>query len=61
MKLIIQIPCYNETDSLPDTLKDLPSKIAGIDQIEILVIDDGSTKRLCPGASFPKQKTKFFQ
>ena len=43
MKLIIQIPCYNEEDSLPETLKELPLKIDGIDQIEILIIDDGST------------------
>lgn len=41
-KLIIQIPCYNEADSLPDTLVALPRRIAGVDKIEILVIDDGS-------------------
>ena len=45
MKLIIQIPCLNEEESLPKTLKDLPSQIPGIDKIEILVIDDGSTDR----------------
>ncbi|MFW6160837.1 MAG: glycosyltransferase family 2 protein [Acidobacteriota bacterium] len=43
MKLIIQIPCYNEAKYLPVTLKDLPEKIKGIDQIETLVIDDGSS------------------
>lgn len=43
MKLIIQIPCYNEKDTLPRTLADLPRHIPGIDQIEIQVIDDGST------------------
>jgi len=43
MKLIIQIPCYNEADSLPETLIDIPRHIEGIDQIEILVIDDGSS------------------
>lgn len=43
MKLIIQIPCYNEADSLPITLADLPAEIPGIDCIETLVIDDGST------------------
>jgi len=43
MKLIIQIPCLNEEESLPQTLNALPKKINGIDQIEILVIDDGST------------------
>src|SRR5208283_5625119 len=43
MKLIIQIPCYNEAETLPVTLNDLPRRIEGIDSIEILVIDDGST------------------
>ena len=43
MKLIIQIPCLNEENTLPITLKDLPKQIEGIDSIEILVIDDGST------------------
>jgi len=41
MKLVIQIPCYNEEKSLPVTLEALPKKIEGIDEIEILVIDDG--------------------
>lgn len=45
MKLVIQIPCYNEEKSLPITLRDLPHKIDGIDEIEVLVIDDGSTDR----------------
>ena len=43
MKLIIQIPCLNETETLPLTLADLPDVIEGIDVIEVLVIDDGST------------------
>lgn len=43
MKLIIQIPCFNEAETLPITLAGLPRDIQGIDQIEILVIDDGST------------------
>ncbi len=42
MKLIIQIPCYNEAESLPETLVALPRQIDGIETIEILVIDDGS-------------------
>ena len=42
-KLIIQIPCLNESATLPETLNDLPKNIPGIDIIEILVIDDGST------------------
>ncbi len=41
-KLIIQIPCLNEADSLPGTLRDLPASVPGIDVIELLVIDDGS-------------------
>ncbi|MFQ5449716.1 MAG: glycosyltransferase family 2 protein [Nitrospinaceae bacterium] len=45
MKLIIQIPCLNEEATLPATLKDLPQSIEGIDVIETLVIDDGSTDR----------------
>jgi glycosyltransferase involved in cell wall biosynthesis len=43
MKLIIQIPCYNEEDELARTIADLPRQIAGIDAIELLVIDDGSS------------------
>ncbi len=43
MKLIIQIPCLNEKDTLPAVLADLPTHIPGIDVIETLVIDDGST------------------
>ncbi|MEI9959631.1 MAG: glycosyltransferase [Limisphaerales bacterium] len=43
MKLVIQIPCFNEEKTLPETLRDLPKSIPGIDKIEILVVDDGST------------------
>ena len=42
MKLIIQIPCYNEEETLAIALEALPREIAGIDQIEFLIIDDGS-------------------
>lgn len=45
MKLIIQIPCFNEEQTLPETIRDLPAEIEGIDSIEILIIDDGSTDR----------------
>ncbi|MDD5194088.1 MAG: glycosyltransferase family 2 protein [Candidatus Omnitrophica bacterium] len=45
MKLIIQIPCYNEEETLPLVLRDLPKKIDGVDKIEILVINDGSTDK----------------
>lgn len=43
MKLIIQIPCFNEAKILPKTLSQLPHEIEGFDQVEILVVDDGST------------------
>ena len=43
MKLIIQIPCLNEEDSLPVTLRDLPRAVNGFDAVEWLVIDDGSS------------------
>ena len=45
MKLIIQIPCFNEQEQLPATLADLPREVPGVDQVEWLVIDDGSTDR----------------
>ena len=65
MKLIIQIPCSNEEHTLPITVKDLPKKIGGIDEIEILVINDGSEDRTVEVArslgiknilSFPKRR-----
>ena len=42
-KLIIQIPCLNEAETLPQTLADLPREVAGIDTVEWLVVDDGSS------------------
>jgi glycosyltransferase involved in cell wall biosynthesis len=45
LKLIIQIPCFNEEHALPATVKDLPDAIEGIDKIELLIVDDGSTDR----------------
>lgn len=45
MKLIIQIPCFNEEQQLPGTLADLPREVAGFDTVEWLVIDDGSSDR----------------
>ena len=43
MKLIVQIPCFNEEKTLPQTVKDIPRQIEGIDIVELLVIDDGSS------------------
>ena len=43
MKCIIQIPCYNEAQTLRSTVADLPTSLPGIDSLELLVIDDGST------------------
>ncbi len=45
MKLIVQIPCLNEEATLPATIAALPRRIEGVDEIELLVIDDGSTDR----------------
>jgi glycosyltransferase involved in cell wall biosynthesis len=45
MKLIVQIPCYNEEDTLPTVLAEIPREIPGVDCIEILVVDDGSSDR----------------
>lgn len=43
VKLIIQIPCLNEREQLPGTFADLPRSIPGVDSIEVLIIDDGSS------------------
>lgn len=43
MKCIIQIPCYNEAQTLPQTVADLPTVLPGVDAVEYLVIDDGSS------------------
>ena len=45
MKLVIQIPCLNEEESLPHVLAELPRDVPGFDEVEWLVIDDGSTDR----------------
>ncbi len=45
VKLIIQIPCFNEESTLPRTLAELPRSVDGFDEVEWLVIDDGSTDR----------------
>jgi glycosyltransferase involved in cell wall biosynthesis len=45
MKLIIQIPCFNEEETLPATLADLPRQVQGFDEVEWLIIDDGSSDR----------------
>jgi glycosyltransferase involved in cell wall biosynthesis len=43
MKVIVQIPCYNEEATLPQTIADVPRRIDGIDRVEVLVVDDGSS------------------
>ena len=45
MKLLIQIPCHNEESSLPVSYAALPKSIPGVDSIEVLIINDGSTDR----------------
>lgn len=45
MKLIIQIPCWNEETTLPATLATIPRQVAGVDEVEVLIIDDGSRDR----------------
>ena len=48
MKLIIQIPCYNEEETLPQTLQDLPRELPSVDRVEWLVNDDGKDGLLVP-------------
>lgn len=45
MKLIIQIPCFNEEENLAATIRDIPRQFDGIDDVEIMIIDDGSSDR----------------
>lgn len=45
VKLVIQIPCYNEERTLPKVLEEIPERIVGIDEIEVQIVDDGSTDR----------------
>src|SRR5690606_21901937 len=45
MKVFIQVPCLNEEATLPLVLESIPKKIKGVDEIEILVIDDGSSDK----------------
>ncbi len=42
-KLVIQVPCFNEVETLPATIADLPAEVAGFDVVEWLVVDDGSS------------------
>lgn len=42
-KLVIQVPCFNEAETLPPTLAELPREVEGFDVVEIVVIDDGSS------------------
>lgn len=45
MKLVVQIPCLNEEENIETVIKQIPKKIAGVDEIEIQIIDDGSSDR----------------
>lgn len=45
MKLVVQIPCLNEEETLPLVLKSIPKKVKGVDEIVVLIIDDGSTDK----------------
>ena len=47
MKLIVQIPCFNEEQTLPQTIYDIPRQIEGIDIVETLIIDDGCKDNTC--------------
>ncbi len=51
MKLIVQIPCYNEEQTLPQTVADIPREIDGIDEVELLVIDDRLRDAIVAGES----------
>ena len=64
MRLVIQIPCFNEEKNIADTLNAIPSEIDCVDEIIKLVIDDGSTDRTCEiakenGASFVVKLRQF--
>src|SRR5215203_929429 len=50
MKLVVQIPCLDEEETLPEVLSELPRELAGFDAVEWLVIDDGSTDRTIDAA-----------
>ena len=43
MKLIVQIPCYNEEKTIAETINDIPRELQGVDKVEVLIIDDGSS------------------
>ncbi len=45
MKLVVQVPCLNEEETLPSVLDSIPAAIPGVDEIEIVIIDDGCTDR----------------
>ena len=45
MKLVIQIPAWNEEEQLPEALAALPQAVEGFDEVEVVVVDDGSTDR----------------
>lgn len=50
MKLIVQVPCYNEEEALPVSLPEIPRSVPGVDRVELLVVDDGSEDRTAEAA-----------
>ena len=54
MKLIIQIPCHNEEGTLAQTVAALPRSVPGVETVEFLVLDDGSTDATCRVAARPR-------
>lgn len=60
MKLVIQIPCFNEEATLPLVLHTIPEKIPGISDIIITIIDDGSTDKTVEVAKKTRRETHHF-
>lgn len=58
MKLVVQIPCYNEEEFLPAALADIPARIDGVDEIAVIVVDDGSADRTAEVAKAHPRVTK---
>ena len=57
MKLVVQIPCLNEADTLPVTLAEIPRHIAGVDDVEVLVVDGRLHRRDAPRSRQNMERT----